>query len=119
MLAVSGTFSYLNGSDLPLFQALLGSGEQFGVPFPMPLKSPGRTGDKLYDGAKSSKAVRRRLFWVIISSSVTVCQKFALKCFRSHGGRDVFAYRVADPERYGVIGLTRPARQPHQKSESA
>jgi glucose-1-phosphate thymidylyltransferase len=92
--------------DLPLFQALLGSGEQFGVSFsyaaqerPEGLAQAYMIGAKFVEGGPSALILGDNIFFghglpdLLSSASARTV------------GATVFAYRVADPERYGVIGF--------------
>ena len=97
--------------DLPLFQALLGSGEQLGVKFsyaaqarPEGLAQAFVIGAEFLQGGRSALVLGDNIFFGhglpdLLSSAVgrTV-------------GATVFAYRVADPERYGVIGFDETGR---------
>jgi glucose-1-phosphate thymidylyltransferase len=92
--------------DLPLFQALLGSGEQFGVSFsyaaqvrPEGLAQAYMIGAKFVEGGPSALILGDNIFFGhglpdLLSSASARTE-----------GATVFAYRVADPERYGVIGF--------------
>jgi glucose-1-phosphate thymidylyltransferase len=92
--------------DLPLFQALLGSGEQFGVSFsyaaqvrPEGLAQAYMIGAKFVEGGPSALILGDNIFFghglpdLLSNASARMV------------GATVFAYRVADPERYGVIGF--------------
>ena len=92
--------------DLPLFQALLGTGEQFGIalsyavqPRPEGLAQAYIIGADFVGGAPSALILGDNIFFghglpemLVRSASRT-------------SGATVFAYRVADPERYGVVGF--------------
>jgi glucose-1-phosphate thymidylyltransferase len=92
--------------DLPLFHALLGSGEQFGMSFfyapqarPEGLAQAFTIGAKFVEGGPSALILGDNIFFghglpdLFLSASARTL------------GATVFAYRVADPERYGVVGF--------------
>src|SRR5262249_17305746 len=97
--------------DLPRFEALLGSGEQLGMAFsyavqerPEGLAQAYVIGAKFVDGGPSALILGDNIFYGhglpdVLSRAVS----------RTHGAT-VFAYRVADPERYGVVGFDRTGR---------
>lgn len=90
--------------DLPLFQRLLGTGEQWGIrlsyieqPRPEGLAQAFILGEKFLDGEPSALVLGDNIFHGDNLES-------ELASARIRGpGASVFAYRVADPERYGVI----------------
>jgi glucose-1-phosphate thymidylyltransferase len=97
--------------DLPLFQALLGSGAQLGISFsyaaqprPEGLAQAYMIGAKFVEGGPSALILGDNIFFghglpdLLSSASARKV------------GATVFAYRVADPERYGVIGFDRTGR---------
>ena len=109
--------------DLPRFRTLLGSGEQLGMAFsyaaqerPEGLAQAYVIGAKFVDGGPSALILGDNIFYGhgladLLSRAVS----------RTHGtppgtpagttaGATVFAYRVADPERYGVVGFDRTGR---------
>lgn len=90
--------------DLPLFQALLGDGERWGLslsyaeqPKPEGLAQAFIIGAKFVEGGASSLILGDNIFFghglpdLLTSAS------------GRSSGASVFAYRVADPERYGVV----------------
>src|ERR1700738_258593 len=92
--------------DLPLFQTLLGSGEQLGIAFsyaaqprPEGLAQAFIIGAKFVEGGPSALILGDNIFYGrglpdLLSRAV------------ARGiGATVFAYRVSDPERYGVVGF--------------
>jgi glucose-1-phosphate thymidylyltransferase len=93
-------------ADLPQFQALLGSGEQWGIalsyavqPRPEGLAQAFIIGADFVDGGRSALILGDNIFFGhglpdLLSSAATRTL-----------GATVFAYRVADPERYGVVGF--------------
>jgi glucose-1-phosphate thymidylyltransferase len=97
--------------DLPLFQALLGSGEQLGIAFsyaaqarPEGLAQAFVIGAEFVQGGPSALILGDNIFFGhglpdLLSRAVA----------RSTGAT-VFAYRVADPERYGVVGFDETSR---------
>jgi glucose-1-phosphate thymidylyltransferase len=97
--------------DLPRFQTLLGSGEQLGMAFsyaaqerPEGLAQAYVIGAKFVDGGPSALVLGDNIFYGhglvdLLSRAVS----------RTHGAT-VFAYRVADPERYGVVGFDQTGR---------
>ena len=92
--------------DLPLFQALLGTGEQLGItlsyavqPRPEGLAQAYIIGAKFVDGSRSALILGDNIFFGHGLPDV-------LSCAASRpSGATIFAYRVADPERYGVVAF--------------
>ena len=92
--------------DLPRFQALFGSGEQLGMAFsyaaqpkPEGLAQAFIIGAEFVQGGPSALILGDNVFFggglaALLSKAVA-----------RTSGATVFAYRVADPERYGVIGF--------------
>ena len=97
--------------DLPLFQSLLGDGTQWGMSFsyaPQPkpegLAQAFIIGAKFVEGGPSSLILGDNIFFghglpALLTSARSRAQ-----------GATVFAYRVADPERYGVVSFDRQGR---------
>jgi glucose-1-phosphate thymidylyltransferase len=97
--------------DLPLFQALLGSGEQLGIalsyaaqPRPEGLAQAFIIGAEFVQGGPSALILGDNIFFGhglpdLLSNAVARTL-----------GATVFAYHVADPERYGVVGFDQTGR---------
>ena len=93
-------------ADLPLFQALLGDGEKWGIalsyaaqPQPEGLAQAYIIGADFVRGSSSALILGDNIFY-----GHGLPDLLANAVARSSGAT-VFAYRVADPERYGVIGF--------------
>ena len=92
--------------DLPLFQALLGNGEQWGIslsyavqPRPEGLAQAYVIGADFVQGGPSALILGDNIFFghglpEMLSRAVSRTK-----------GATIFAYHVADPERYGVVGF--------------
>ena len=92
--------------DLPLFRALLGTGEQLGIalsyavqPRPEGLAQAYVIGAKFVEGARSALILGDNIFF-----GHGLPDMLSRAASRTSGAT-VFAYRVADPERYGVVGF--------------
>ena len=92
--------------DLPLFRALLGTGEQLGIalsyavqPRPEGLAQAYVIGAKFVEGARSALILGDNIFFG--HGLPDILSRAASRT----SGATVFAYRVADPERYGVVGF--------------
>jgi glucose-1-phosphate thymidylyltransferase len=92
--------------DLPLFQALLGTGEQFGIalsyavqPRPEGLAQAYIIGADFVGGTPSALILGDNIFFGHGLPEMLV------RAASRTSGATVFAYRVADPERYGVVGF--------------
>ena len=90
--------------DLPLFQRLLGTGEQWGIrlsyvaqPSPDGLAQAFILGETFLAGAPSALVLGDNIF-----HGSELDERLAEAANRGPGA-SVFAYRVADPERYGVV----------------
>jgi glucose-1-phosphate thymidylyltransferase len=92
--------------DLPLFQALLGDGNRWGIslsyavqPKPEGLAQAFVIGAQFVQGGPSALILGDNIFYghglpILLANAVA----------RS-GGATIFAYHVSDPERYGVVGF--------------
>lgn len=92
--------------DLPLFQALLGDGEQWGIalsyavqPRPEGLGQAYHIGADFVRGSRSALILGDNIFY-----GHGLPELLGRACLRQEGAT-VFAYHVADPERYGVVEL--------------
>ena len=89
--------------DLPSFQRLLGDGSQYGVSFefetqekPNGLAEAFIIGEKFIDGNNVALILGDNIFHGVGMGK-------QLNSINLEGGATIFAYKVADPERYGVI----------------
>lgn len=92
--------------DLPLFEALLGDGNRWGIslsyavqPKPEGLAQAFVIGAKFVQGGPSALILGDNIFYghglpILLANAVTRTE-----------GATIFAYHVADPERYGVVGF--------------
>jgi glucose-1-phosphate thymidylyltransferase len=92
--------------DLPLFQSLLGSGEQLGIalsyavqPRPEGLAQAYIIGARFVEGSSSALILGDNIFFG--HGLPEILSRVASRAT----GATVFAYRVADPERYGVVAF--------------
>jgi glucose-1-phosphate thymidylyltransferase len=92
--------------DLPLFQALLGDGNRWGIslsyavqPKPEGLAQAFVIGAQFVQGGPSALILGDNIFY---GHGLPILLANAVK--RTEGA-SIFAYRVSDPERYGVIGF--------------
>ena len=90
--------------DTPRFAQLLGDGGQWGLAFSL-RRAAGARGlaQAFIIGRDSSAATRRRWCWATISSMATISRRSSRRADARTTGATVFAYPVADPERYGVV----------------
>lgn len=91
-------------SDLPLYKKLLGDGSKYGLSIEYALQSTPRgiadafnVGRDFINGKKSSLILGDNIFW---GNSLTTHLESALV---RDTGATLFAYRVSDPERFGVV----------------
>ena len=92
--------------DTPRFQGLLGNGSQWGLsldyavqPAPDGLAQALIIGENFLDGVPSVLILGDNIFY-----GHSLHKKLAAACSRNKGAT-VFAYRVHDPERYGVVAF--------------
>jgi len=97
--------------DLPLFQALLGDGNRWGIslsyavqPKPEGLAQAFVIGARFVEGGPSALVLGDNIFYghglpVLLDSAVN-----------RTSGATIFAYRVSDPERYGVVGFDKSGK---------
>ena len=97
--------------DLPLFQALLGSGEQWGIslsyaaqPRPEGLAQAYIIGAEFVQGGPSALILGDNIFF-----GHGLPEMLSRAAARTQGAT-IFAYHVADPERYGVVGFDQSGR---------
>jgi len=95
--------------DVPAFKALLGSGEGWGVRFsyaeqprPEGLAQAYHIAEDFVAGGPSALILGDNLFY---GHAMQDRLARAAKRVSTEGGGTVFAYRVADPERYGVVAF--------------
>ncbi len=97
--------------DLPLFQRLLGDGSQYGInleyaeqPKPEGLAQAFIIGKRFLDGGPASLILGDNLF-----NGHGLPDQLRAVARRTEGAT-IFGYRVADPERYGVMGFDAAGR---------
>ncbi len=96
--------------DLPLYQKLLGNGAELGIrlhylpqPRPEGLAQAFLIGEKFLQGQAAALILGDNIFY---GQGLTKLLQITRTHVESHGGASVFAYRVKDPERYGVVELS-------------
>lgn len=97
--------------DLPQFQALLGDGSEFGVAFSYaPQSKPDGLAQAFLIGEGFLKGGPAAM---VLGDNIFHGAGLREKCQRAAGkpsGATVFAYRVSDPERYGVVCFDKSGR---------
>jgi glucose-1-phosphate thymidylyltransferase len=94
--------------DLPMFEALLGDGSNFGVDFSYAVQpSPNGLAEAFIIGAEF---VGNSPSALILGDNIYHGDKMGEKCQvaaaeAAAGGANVFAYHVDDPQRYGVVAF--------------
>jgi glucose-1-phosphate thymidylyltransferase len=90
--------------DTPAFADLLGDGQQWGIDMSYAVQDEPRglaeaflIGETFLDGAPAALVLGDNIFYV--DALTAMLQRAA----GAHAGARVFAYRVRDPERYGVV----------------
>ena len=98
--------------DLPMFQALLGDGSQFGInlsyaeqPSPNGLAEAFIIGREFIGNSSCALILGDNIFYGAGISAL--CQQ----AIAQPSGATVFAYQVADPERYGVVSFDPETKQ--------
>ncbi len=90
--------------DLPLFERLLGTGEQFGVRFEYRVQpSPRGLADAFIIG---ESFIGNDSVTMVLGDNIFYGQGFIADLQQAavrEEGATIFAYRVSDPERYGVV----------------
>jgi glucose-1-phosphate thymidylyltransferase len=90
--------------DLPLFERLLGTGEQFGVRFEYRVQpSPRGLADAFIIG---ESFIGKDSVAMVLGDNIFYGQGFIADLQQAtvrEEGATIFAYRVSDPERYGVV----------------
>ncbi len=96
--------------DLPRFEQLLGTGEQIGCKFSYKAQvQPRGLADAFILGADF---IGNDSVAMILGDNIFYAQNFGeqLKAYHNPNGGVVFAYHVADPERYGVVEFDKSRR---------
>ena len=98
-------------TDLPRFQELLGSGEEWGIelqyapqPKPEGLAQAFLIGDKFLGGSSACLVLGDNIFY---GSGL---QELFLRAAKTEQGAVVFGYFVRDPQRYGVVEFDKAGR---------
>ena len=90
--------------DTPRFEQLLGDGRRWGLNLSYAVQpSPDGLAQAFIIGAASSARTAPAWSWATTSSTGTSCRPTCRARRETRAGATVFAYPVADPERYGVV----------------
>lgn len=90
--------------DLPLFQKVLGDGSRFGVSISYAIQDQPRGIAHAFVVAEHF--IASRPVCLILGDNIFYGpMDFVRKAMTDHSGATIFAYRVSEPERYGVVTL--------------
>ena len=96
--------------DLPAFKRLLGNGSQYGVSFEFAIQEkPNGLAEALIIG---EKFINNQKVALILGDNIFhgVGLGQQLETIESQDGATIFAYKVSDPERYGVVEFSREGK---------
>ena len=97
--------------DMPLFQALLGDGSQWGISFSYAVQpSPDGLAQAFIIG---EQFIGDEPVCLVLGDNIFYAEGFSKKlqhCVETHSGATVFGYYVDDPERYGVLAFDAEGR---------